>query len=101
MASSNPKAHGRLAQYRAEATKGPFVLELDDDNTLTIPAPNGNVLLQMDTIFTTDGILRKLAGDHYDAVLEAVGGEDGAVLIALMKDMQRHWGLGGYSASST
>ena len=90
-----------MARYRAEATKGPFVLELDEGKTLTIPAPTGNGLLDLDGVFTTSTYLQKLAGDQYDALLEAIGEEDGGILAEIVRDMQRHWGLGGFSASST
>lgn len=90
-----------LADYRAEARREAFELPIDDDTVITIQPPSGNVLLDLDSAFTTRAVLQHLTGDQYETLIAAIGDEDGAVLLAVMKDMQRHFGLGGAIASST
>jgi len=44
-------------------------------------------------------LLRDLLGDQYDAVMEVLGGEDFAVMVAFMRDLGEHFGLGEAIAS--
>jgi hypothetical protein len=93
--AQSKKPQYSLAQYRAEAKKEPFELDLGDGKVITIPPPTGTTLLDLDSAFTTRAVMEHLAGDQYDALLEILGDEDGGVLVAVVKAMQKHFGLGG------
>ncbi|WP_242882577.1 hypothetical protein [Actinomadura litoris] len=84
-----------MARYRAEARREPFPLELDNGDILAIVPPKSGKVLELTPALSTDEVLRRLCGDSYDALVAAVGEEDAGVLVAIMKDMQKHFGLGG------
>jgi hypothetical protein len=88
-----------LADYRKEARREPFELPLDDDTVIVIPPPNGYTLMDLDTAYSTRAVLKLLAGGQYEALIGAIGDEDGAVLMAIGKDIRDHFGLGGFNAS--
>jgi hypothetical protein len=88
-----------LADYRKEAKREPFTLPLDDNRVIVIKPPTGATLMDLDTAYTTRAVLKLIVGDQYDELIEAIGEEDGAVLMAIGKDMQKHFGLGGFNAS--
>jgi len=91
----------RLADYRRQANKEPFPLELDDERVLMIPAPSTNTVLDVQATEDVREQLRMLTGDAYDDLMEAIGEEQGGVLKALMKDLTDHFGLGESRASRT
>lgn len=113
--SGNPAARAAkekkvysLARYREEATGDPFRLELDGGEILEIPRPTGAVMMSISERYAdaTDqnppnvqDLLRDLLGDQYDAVMEVLGGEDFAVMVAFMRDLGEHFGLGEAIAS--
>ncbi|KAB2344882.1 hypothetical protein [Actinomadura rudentiformis] len=84
-----------IARYRAEARREPFAVELDSGDTLAILPPKSASVLELDPSLSTAEVLKRLAGDSYQALVDAVGDEDASVLVAVMKDMQKHFGLGG------
>jgi hypothetical protein len=84
----------RLADYRREATKPPFPLELDEERTLEIPVPDTNTILDVQATTDVRQQVKLLAGDKYEDLMEAIGGEPGGVLKSLMKDMTEHFDLG-------
>ncbi|MEU6033970.1 hypothetical protein ABZ801_01030 [Actinomadura sp. NPDC047616] len=85
----------RLAQYRREAKREPFTLELDDGTCITVNPPSGGSVLQLDPSKSTREVLRLLAGDSYQALVDALADDDASVLVAVLRDMQVHFGLGG------
>jgi len=96
-----------LARYREEAAGDPFRLELDDGEILEIPRPTGAVMMSISERYAdadqnppnVRDLLRDLLGDQYDAVMEVLGGEDFAVMVAFMRDLSNHFGLGEAVAS--
>lgn len=83
-----------LARYRAEAKGEPFTLWLDDDETIVIPRPKGSVMFGLEEATSSRQIIRLLAGDQADRLLEVFAEEDFAVMQAVSNDMQEHFGLG-------
>ena len=86
-----------LDRYRAEAKGEPFVLWLDDDKKIEIPRPTGDQMFEAEEAYqsgTSKDVIIAFCGDQADALLDAVGKEDAAVMMAIAKDMQEHFGLG-------
>lgn len=83
-----------LQQYRSEATGEPFVLQVDDDHTITVPRPTTDVVLDIEEATTSRQILTLLCGDVAEEFFKAIGSEDAVVLNAISKDMKKHFGLG-------
>lgn len=83
-----------LARYRAEATGEPFVLWLDDDKNIEIPRPKGKAMLAVEEATSSREVITLLAGDQADELLAIFEDEDFAVMQAVSKDMQEHFGLG-------
>lgn len=86
-----------LERYRSEVKGEPFVLWLDDENTLEIPRPTGDQLLDAEEAYargTSRDVIEAVCGDKAEALLEAVGSEDASVLLAVGDDLRKHFGLG-------
>lgn len=86
-----------VAKYRAEAKGEPFVLELDNDESLTIPRPSGEQMMDAEeaiALGSSRAILEAICGEKTDALLEAVGSEDYKVLRAVSNDIAKHFSLG-------
>lgn len=95
--SNAVKAKGKpfsLDRYRAEAKGEPFVLWLDDDHSIEIPRPSGDTLMDVEEASNSREIISMLCGDKAGEFLAVVGKEDFAILQAVSKDMQEHFGLG-------
>ena len=95
----------RFDRYVAEARAEPFVLELAGGEQISIPAPDGDTVLEIEESRSSRRTLELLCGDEYERVRELVGGAPASVLTALVSDMVEHFGLtpvppGGGSASS-
>lgn len=91
------KKPNSLERYRSEAKGEPFVLWLDDENTLEFPRPTGNQMLDVEDVLqngTGRELLAALCGDKFDQLIEVVGDDDADVLAAIVSDMQKHFGLG-------
>jgi len=84
----------RLADYRREANKPPFPLEIDDERTLEIPAPDTNTILDVQATADVRQQVKLLTGDKYTELMEVIGGEQGGVLKQLMRDLSEHFNLG-------
>ncbi len=97
---SAPKAKGKpfsLERYRAEAKGEPFTLFIDDNNTIVISRPTGDQMFDAEEAMrtgTSRDVIVAIAGDQADALFEALGSEDAAVFLAVVEDMQKHFGLG-------
>lgn len=88
-----------LARYRAEANSKPFVLELGGkaDDDIVIQPPDGDTFLELGNIPMNEGrhLLSLLCGDKFGAVMDVLGNEPAPVLIAVVQDMLRHFGITG------
>lgn len=84
-----------LSQYRKEADVKPFVLEVDDSTSITIQPPDGDAFLSLGEVQMNDahGMLSLLCGDQYEEVMDVLGKEPGPVLLAVVQDMARKFGL--------
>ena len=83
-----------LADYRRQANRSPFSLEIDEEQTLEIAPPTTSAMLDVQATDDVREQLKLLAGDKYDELMEAIGDEQGGVLKVLLKDMTGHFGLG-------
>jgi hypothetical protein len=84
----------RLADYRREATKPPFVLEIDEERSLEIQAPDTNTILDVQATADVRQQVKLLTGDKYAELMEVIGSEQGGVLKVLMRDLSEHFNLG-------
>lgn len=85
----------RLDQYREEASGvQPFVLDIGEGE-ITVPPPTGEQLIQISETSVYDGktLLKRICGSQFDAVWDAVRNEPAGVLLALLRDMGRHFNV--------
>lgn len=83
----------KFSQYLKEAEKPPFVLEVSEDETLEISAPDGDTVMEIEEAHSSRTTLRLLSGEHSARVLELVGEAPASVLVGLVQDMTKHFGL--------
>lgn len=84
----------KLADYRREAARDPFVLVVDDETTIEIAPPNTDDMLDAAASTDVRTQLRKLCGEAYGPLMDALGKEQGSVLKVVVNDLSRHFGLG-------
>lgn len=87
-----PKTY-RFDRYMTEARAEPFTLEISDDETISIPAPDGETVLAIEESRSSRRTLVLLCGEHYDRVNSLVAKAPARVLTALVNDMVNHFGL--------
>jgi hypothetical protein len=95
----------KFNRYKTEAKADPFVLELDDNLTISIPPPDGDTVLEIEESRSSRRTLELLCDEHYEQVYDLIRHEPASVLNALVADMVDHFGLmaappGGTRASS-
>lgn len=94
--------HFSLASYRAEAAKkgdkkGDFVLDVDTDRSISIPRPTGDQMFAAEEAMrngSSKDVLEALCGEQAQEVIDLLGPEDGSILTAFGKDLQKHFGIG-------
>lgn len=101
MSNAQKKTSGSfsLADYKAKAKKvadekGPFVLDVDVDNSITIPRPSGTARLEIEEAGTSREIISLVCGEHADEIFKLFGPEDFTALSALSDDLKEHFGIG-------
>lgn len=95
----------KFDRYKREARADPFVLEADDNLTISIPPPDGDTVLEIEESRSSRRTLELLCGEQFEAVYELIRREPASVLNSLVNDMVEHFGLaaappGGTRASS-
>lgn len=83
----------KLSKYRAEAKTEPFPLEVDENETLLIPVPDSDTVLDIEEAGSSRRMLELMCGEHSDRVFELIGPEPGSVITDLARDMARHFGI--------
>ena len=85
----------QLSKYRKAAEKSPFVLEVDEETSISVDPPRAKNIIKLSKIDEGDleGQLKLIAGDAYDALMEVVADESFDVLEAILKDMMDHFGM--------
>lgn len=83
----------KLSKYRQEADVEPFALEVDENETLLIPSPDGDTILEIEESRSSRRTLELLSGEHAERVLELVGPEKAGVMTRLVNDMTKHFGI--------
>jgi hypothetical protein len=89
------KSEYSFDEYLAEARPSDFVLRVSQDETITIPYPNGEQLLQVDEAKTARTVLRALCGDQWSKVHALVKDKHAKVMERLADDIRDHFGLAG------
>lgn len=86
----------KLERYRKEAEISPFELEVEEGRVISIPAPDGDTVLDLAEIPIQEPrrMLRLLLGDQYEEVIGIVGKDPSGVLPALTADMLQHFKIG-------
>ncbi len=98
----------RFDQYRQEAQIDPFVLEVDDERSITIPAPTTDALLRLEEAGGTREKLTLLCGQAGPEVMDLLNDQPMHVMIAFLRDLAAHHRIsldrppvGGTGASSS
>lgn len=92
------KTH-KFSNYVREATKPPFVLEIDGEHddgtplTIEIECPDGDTMLEVEESGSSRTNIELLCGKHADQVLELLGPAPAGAMSALVQDMMRHFGI--------
>lgn len=99
----------KLDTYRAEAKVEPFELELEEGKVISIPPPTAETMMHIGETPANDNrrLLQLLCGEQYEALWAAVAWEPASMVVKLVTDMVRHFGMGaevqnvpgGYTAS--
>lgn len=89
------KTH-KFSKYQREAKKPPFVIEFDDDTeNISIPAPDGDTIMDAEESGTTRRFLSIICGEQWEYVEPLIGDLDGDGLIEFAQDLSRHFGMAG------
>lgn len=88
-----------LKKYRAEAKGEPFVLDVDENSSITIPWPTVETTLAVQDAESEREGLEALCGEQAKKILDLVGDDNYLVLQGLVNDMLKHFGLGEHTAS--
>ncbi|WP_394360735.1 hypothetical protein [Amycolatopsis sp. SB7-3] len=81
------------------------MLELDDDQQISITAPDADTVMEIEESRSSRRTLELLTGDHAEQIYELVRHQPASVLNGLVADLVDHFGLsaappGGTRASS-
>ena len=82
-------------QYVKEASKPPFEIPVDDENTITINEPTGAQVIEAQRLAATGDVeaqLRCICGEAADEVVPLILGAPAGVMSALVVDIMRHFG---------
>jgi hypothetical protein len=74
--------------------KGPFVLEVDTDTSITIARPDGNTLLAVEEARSSREVINLICGDHAPEIFELFGPEDYTALNQFGDDLREHFEIG-------
>jgi hypothetical protein len=90
-----PKTYD-LRTYVQEATKAPFDLLVDDDTTISVPAPSVRVILELAKVPEDEPLelLELFVGDSFEDLFDAIGDCPAGVFEKLLEDLRKHFGLG-------
>ncbi|MBP2341124.1 hypothetical protein JOF41_007378 [Saccharothrix coeruleofusca] len=98
----------RFDQYREDAAIEPYVLEVDEQRSITIPAPSTDTILKLEETSSTRERLMLLCGEHADEVFGLLKDESMHVMVRFVMDLAKHYGVdlqrvpvGGTGASSS
>lgn len=89
-----PSKKFQLDRYRNEALKPDFELVTGPESSIVIKPPTVDEVIDLNGMTDVRAQLQILAKDQYEALMEAIGDEPGAMLQSLMDEMMRHFGLG-------
>ncbi len=83
----------KFNRYLTEAKREPFTLEVSENETISIPPPDGETVLLIEESRSSRRTLALLCGEHYDRVNELISKAPAGVLTSLVGDMVDHFGL--------
>lgn len=95
----------KFDRYVKDAKAEPFVLQISDDETIEIAAPDGETMIEIEESASSRRTLELLTDKHFDRVWDLVRHAPVGVLNQLANDMADHFGLnpqppGGFTKSS-
>lgn len=84
-----------IADFGASAMREPYELDLGAGNVVEIPQPTGDTWWRrLPEADSYRDVLRVLAGEHADAILEALAPLAVGAIVELVEDMREHFLLG-------
>jgi hypothetical protein len=86
----------KLDKYIAEAEVEPFILEVDEERSITITYPTGEVIAQLTETpaHETRRIVQLLCGDQFEEVWKVIGPLPSSVLLDVATDIVKHFRIG-------
>lgn len=89
-----PTKKYQLAAYRQAALKPDFELDLGEGESIVIRQPDVSEVCDLNGMTDPREVLKLLAKDEYEPLMEAISGEPGGVIQSLIDDLVKHFGLG-------
>lgn len=86
------KSH-KFSKYQRESKRPPFIIELDDGDDISIPAPDGETIMDAEESGTTRRFLSTICGESWDQVEPLVSDLDGEGLREFAQDLSKHFGM--------
>jgi hypothetical protein len=84
-----------IADFGASAAREPYELDLGGGNVVAIPHPTGDTWWRLlPEAHSYQDVLRVLAGEHAEAILEALAPLPVGALTGLVTDMREYFLLG-------
>lgn len=87
------KTH-KFSKYQRESKRPPFVIDLGEDaEDITIPAPDGETIMDAEESGTTRRFLSIICGEQWEHVEPLVADLDGEGLREFAQDLSKHFGM--------
>ena len=86
------KTH-RFSKYQREAKRPPFVIETDEGEEISIPAPDGETIMDAEESGSTRRFLTIICGESWEQVEPLVAELEGDGLREFAQDLTRHFGM--------
>jgi hypothetical protein len=84
----------KLSDLIAEAAAAPYELELPDGSTISVPPVSVAAWDRIGEADSSGDVVRVLAGDHAQQIIDACAGAPAVVLRNLSAEMVKAFGLG-------
>jgi hypothetical protein len=86
----------KLDKYIAEAEVEPFILEVDEERSITITYPTGETLAQLTETpdHETRRIMKLLCGDQFEEMWDVISQLPASVLMEIGTEIVKHFRIG-------
>ena len=88
-----PSKRFQLDKYRNEALRPDFELVIGPESSIVIKPPTVDEVIDLSGMSDVRAQIQILAKEQYEPLMEAIGGEPGAMLQSLMDEMMKLFGL--------